>query len=438
MSKSKPARIVVSYSHRDESLRSEMVAALSPAIRAGELDIWSDHKIVPGADIDSEIMEQLKEADAVVLLVSNDFIASEYCFKTELEVALDRHSNGRATVLPIVVRPTDFTGMPFARLKMLPEDAKAVTIWTNRDEAWLNVARGIRSAIAALPKNEEKPSVFKSKNIKQCLAESFDILQKKYQDQIAGPGTGFAGLDELLALMMPEDVILLAGRPASGFSELAVSMIQYAAIKRKQKIRVISQRLSSQKYANRMLCAAGFVSLIDIETGQLEDEDWSRVAGSIRILKEADIIIDDETIRSLDGLAKKLNEIAVDGCDVLAIDGLEYISSGSHQDEKAIAFLLRDFSRSKKCTLMLTLALGCQVDGRAIKRPVIADLANWDALEHVADRIFFVSRSDLYDLLGRDYGQISPLIVDVVKNTDGILGEAALRLHTSSGAVSEN
>jgi hypothetical protein len=82
--------------------------------------------------------------NVVLLLVSADFLASDFCYDKEMEVALSRHNKGEAVVVPIIIRPVDFEESPFAKLQALPTDAKPVTIWENRDEAWLSVARGIR------------------------------------------------------------------------------------------------------------------------------------------------------------------------------------------------------------------------------------------------------------------------------------------------------
>jgi hypothetical protein len=146
----KSVRALISYSHKDEQHRQSLVSALATALRNRELEIWSDHCITAGQEIDDSILVQLKEADVIFLLVSQDFIASDYCYKTELEIALERHSNERCLVVPIVVRPTDLQGVPFQSIKMLPMDARAVSTWENVDEAWLNVARGVREAIKGL------------------------------------------------------------------------------------------------------------------------------------------------------------------------------------------------------------------------------------------------------------------------------------------------
>jgi hypothetical protein len=92
--------------------------------------------------------EHLAVADVVLLLVSADFIASDYCFDIEATRALDRHARGDAVVIPIVIRPTDWTHIPIARLQSLPTNAEPITLWSNRDEAWLDVVHSLRTEIA--------------------------------------------------------------------------------------------------------------------------------------------------------------------------------------------------------------------------------------------------------------------------------------------------
>ena len=90
-----------------------------------------------------------------MLLVSPDFIASDYCYITELQQAIARHEKNEAKVIPIAVRPTDWDGAPFSKLQGLPQDRRAITQWSvggaspeeNRDAAWLNVEQGIKQAI---------------------------------------------------------------------------------------------------------------------------------------------------------------------------------------------------------------------------------------------------------------------------------------------------
>src|SRR5439155_26773204 len=101
----------------------------------------------PGAEWEPQIMERLTSAQLILLLISVDFIHSDFCYSIEMKQAIDRHNAGEARVIPIVLRPTDWQGAPFDKLKMLPTDAKAVTSWTTRDDAFTDIVRGIRASI---------------------------------------------------------------------------------------------------------------------------------------------------------------------------------------------------------------------------------------------------------------------------------------------------
>jgi len=95
-------------------------------------------------------MQELEAAAVVLLLVSHDFIASDFCWSTELEVAMHRHKRGECIIIPIILRPCDWQHPPLGTLQVLPKDGKPITTWSNVDEAWLDVAHGIRSAIAGI------------------------------------------------------------------------------------------------------------------------------------------------------------------------------------------------------------------------------------------------------------------------------------------------
>jgi hypothetical protein len=83
-------------------------------------------------------------------LVSADFLASDYCYDVEMTRALQRHDSGDACVIPVILRSVDWRGAPFARLQALPKDAKPVKAWSDEDEAFTDVASGIRKAVEAL------------------------------------------------------------------------------------------------------------------------------------------------------------------------------------------------------------------------------------------------------------------------------------------------
>lgn len=143
------ATAFISYSHRDEAFRQELEAHLSPLRRQGLLSVWHDRRITPGDHLDDTISEHLEAADLILMLISSDFVASEYCYAREMTRALERHQARTARAISIICRPCHFDGLPFARFLLLPTDAKAVSLWHDRDAAWVDVVKGIRTALTS-------------------------------------------------------------------------------------------------------------------------------------------------------------------------------------------------------------------------------------------------------------------------------------------------
>lgn len=145
-----PVTVFISYAHEDEAFLKELVKHLGLLKRQGLITSWYDRQIVPGTNWTEAIDEQLEQASIILLLISPDFLASDYCYQVEMQRALGRHQAGRTRVIPISIRPCDWKSAPFAHLQALPTDAKAITTWRNRDEAFVDVVAGIRSAIEDL------------------------------------------------------------------------------------------------------------------------------------------------------------------------------------------------------------------------------------------------------------------------------------------------
>lgn len=147
--KNNPPELFYSYSHKDEKLRESLETHLKLLQRQGIIKGWHDRKLIAGQEWEKEILSQLERADIILLLVSADFIASDFCYSTEMQRALERQATGDALVIPVILRPCDWKDAPFSKLQALPKDAKPVTSWGNRDEAFVNVAQGLRAAIQA-------------------------------------------------------------------------------------------------------------------------------------------------------------------------------------------------------------------------------------------------------------------------------------------------
>jgi tetratricopeptide (TPR) repeat protein len=139
--------VFFSYSHKDEALCGELNAHLAALKRQNVVKSWTDRRITPGDEWRDEIEKYLDSADLILLLVSSDFLDSDFCYLIETSRALLRHDSGDSRVIPVIVRSVDWQGLPIGKLQALPKDGKPVTSWRKRDEAWLNVAQGIRKAI---------------------------------------------------------------------------------------------------------------------------------------------------------------------------------------------------------------------------------------------------------------------------------------------------
>lgn len=139
--------VFFSYSHRDEDVRDELAKHLSSLKRNGQIDTWYDRAIEAGAEWQTEIEQRLNQADIILLLVSPDFLASNYCYEIEVKRAMERHEAGEARVIPVIVRPVDWRDAPFGKLQALPKDAKPIKSWLNQDEALLDIAQEIRHVL---------------------------------------------------------------------------------------------------------------------------------------------------------------------------------------------------------------------------------------------------------------------------------------------------
>ena len=148
----KKIQLFYSYSHKDEKLRDEMETHLKILQRAGYIDSWYDRKIPAGEEWKDQIDVNLERADIILLLISADFIASDYCYDIEMTRALERHKNGEARVIPVIVRDANWQIAPFAKLQALPKDVRAVTLWEDKDSAWRNVSEGIEQVVNEMRK----------------------------------------------------------------------------------------------------------------------------------------------------------------------------------------------------------------------------------------------------------------------------------------------
>ena len=144
--------VFYSYSRKDLPLLKELDKHLAGLKAAKRISSWHDLDLEAGSEWELVIKEKLDTSDVILLLVSANFIASEYCYSIELERAIERHKAGEARVIPVILSPCDWKNdyVPFSKLTALPNHDLAVTQWENREEAFATVAQGIRKAVEIL------------------------------------------------------------------------------------------------------------------------------------------------------------------------------------------------------------------------------------------------------------------------------------------------
>lgn len=208
-------KVFFSYSHADEDLRDQLETQLAMLKRQGVIETWHDRRIGAGQEIDRSIDTHINTDEIILLLVSPDFIASDYCYNVEMTQALSRHDRGEAVVIPVILRACDWHDAPFGRLMATPRDGRPVTQWPDRDEAFLQVAKAIRAAaemqsggshdvdrsLAAGPRNENaNPAIavsgprssnlrlakeFTQRDRDRFRSETYEYIARYFQNSLA-------------------------------------------------------------------------------------------------------------------------------------------------------------------------------------------------------------------------------------------------------------
>jgi hypothetical protein len=148
-----PVEVFISYSYRDQELKETLITHLANLKHQKKITAWQDRAIESGQKWEAQIKQQLESAQIILLLISPDFMASDYYYDIEMQRAIERHNAGMSRVIPIFLRPVDWKGSPFSKLAALPKDAKPITQWSDYDTAFLDVVQGIRRAVEFLAKN---------------------------------------------------------------------------------------------------------------------------------------------------------------------------------------------------------------------------------------------------------------------------------------------
>lgn len=158
----KAVKVFCCYAIEDQPLLGALEKHLSDLVREGYITLWSKKAMDFGKDWASEIDQRIQSAQVILLLLSADFLHSNYCYSREMREILKQHQAGRSRVIPVMLRPVSYSNPDLSEIQTLPTNGKAITNWHNRDAAFVDVVEGIRRAIDTLP--SEPAPVFEQEN----------------------------------------------------------------------------------------------------------------------------------------------------------------------------------------------------------------------------------------------------------------------------------
>lgn len=232
----RPIKIFYCYAHEDDALQEQLAKHLSLLRRLKDIVTWSHRHIQAGAEWKRESETQLDDANVILVLISADFMASDYCYTVELAHALKRHKAGDAWVIPILLRPVDWERSPLGVLSPLPTNKTPVTQWANPDAAWLSVVQGIGEIVRKLLPQQ------------LLSAKDADLLYAE-QGVLSGQTIG--------------EKYLLGELIGEGeFSQ--VYQAQHLRIQRQQAVKVLLERpFRNQKFYERFLREAQIVASLN-------------------------------------------------------------------------------------------------------------------------------------------------------------------------------
>lgn len=151
-------KVFFSYAQEDQKLRDEFDKHLGALKRSGHIVTWHNRAIQAGMNWKDEVDAHLGTSDLILLLISNHFMASDYCYGQELRYAIERHDAGKARVFPIILSPVDWENTPISKLQVSPDNGKPITLWRSRDPAFLKVVQEIREVVNTLSQPSEARS----------------------------------------------------------------------------------------------------------------------------------------------------------------------------------------------------------------------------------------------------------------------------------------
>lgn len=264
------------------------------------------------------------------------------------------------------------------------------------------------------------------KHIRTAITETYETLQRlsgEDRDKYKGISTGYPALDHVITGLNKTDLILIAARPGMGKTSFALNIAENVATKGKGTVAVFSLEMSSEQLAQRLLSSQASIEGKLLRTGELEGDDWVRIAMASQVLSKADIWLDDTpgiTVGEMKAKLRRLKKL-----DLVIIDYLQLMSSGRRIDNRVqevseITRNLKILAKELNVPLITLSQLSRGPESRTSHRPMLSDLRESGSIEQDADIVMLLYREDYY---AREEAEERNIVeCDVAKNRHGEVG----------------
>ncbi|MDH6364316.1 replicative DNA helicase [Enterococcus sp. PF1-24] len=315
----------------------------------------------------------------------------------------------------------------------------ATTIVTNGFEQGEDVQTILDDAEKSILEVAEKRNRSGFLKISDVLANTIENIESlaSNDEEITGLPTGYQALDKMTAGFQPEELIILAARPAVGKTAFALNIAQNVGTKTDRSVAIFSLEMGAESLVNRMLCAEGSIEASHLRTGQLTEEEWDNLMMAMGSLSNANIYIDDTPGIKISEIRAKCRKLAQEkgNLGLILIDYLQLIEGtgreNRQQEVSEISRQLKKLAKELKVPVIALSQLSRGVEQRQDKRPVLSDIRESGSIEQDADIVAFLYRDDYYER-GSEDGDYEPPendnIVEVIieKNRSGARGTVEL------------
>ena len=274
------------------------------------------------------------------------------------------------------------------------------------------------------------------KTIGEVMRSTQQELERlaKNQNEITGIPSGFYDLDKLTSGFHPNELIILAARPAMGKTAFGLNLAVNAAQKTDKAVAIFNMEMSAEQLALRMIAAAGGIEQNKLKTGRLEHNDWKKVNEAMSELGDTNLYIEDSSGMTISEIRAKCRRLATQekGLGLVVIDYLQLITGsdkyeGNRQQEVSeISRSLKTMAMELKIPVIALAQLSRSVELRENKRPIMSDLRESGSIEQDADIVAFLYRDDYYNKPASDSSNVSITELIIGKHRNGGTGTIEL------------